>query len=169
MLGVACYGKPQAAVQAQRGVVLLVLLLMLLLGAVAATAAAEVWATTRQRELEQQLLFAGEQYRQAIRRYYASAPRGQARTYPARLEDLLEDNRFAQPVQHLRRLYPDPMTGQAEWRLVRQHNRIVGVSSLSNEHPLKRAGFVSPHQDFEGKTSYRDWVFQFTPAGSARR
>jgi type II secretory pathway pseudopilin PulG len=151
------------------GMMLLALLLMLLLGSLAAMAAAEVWATTRQREREAELLFVGDQYRQAIRRYYYAAPRGRPKTYPTRLEDLLEDNRFPQPAHHLRRLYPDPMTGRPEWRLVRYGNQLIGVSSLSTDRPLKQAGFSAADIEFEGRSGYRDWVFKFTPAGSGRR
>ncbi|WP_372528016.1 type II secretion system protein [Piscinibacter sp.] len=151
-----------------RGVMLLGLLLMLMLAAIAAMAAAEVWATTRQREREQELLFVGDQYRRAIRHYYYASPRGQARVLPAKLEDLLADNRFPQPVQHLRRLYPDPITDGAEWGLLMRGDRIAGVYSMSQAQPLKQTGFDGPNAGFETKSSYRDWVFLFLPPRATR-
>jgi type II secretory pathway pseudopilin PulG len=150
------------------GVMLLALLLMLMLGAIAAMAAAEGWATTRQREREQELLFVGSQYQQAIRHYYLASPRGRPRVLPAKLEDLLDDDRFPQPVQHLRRLYPDPITGSPEWGLVMRGDRIAGVYSLSQAQPLKQAGFDPADAAFEAKASYRDWVFLFVPPRATR-
>lgn len=147
------------------GVVLLVLLLTLMLGAIGAMAAVDVYATARQRELEAELLFVGEQYRQAIRRYYFGAPPGQARTLPPSLQDLLEDRRYPQPVRHLRRLYPDPLTPDGEWALVKQDNRIAGVHSVSRAQPLKQKGFAAAQAAFEGRSSYAEWVFRFQPPG----
>jgi hypothetical protein len=67
-------------------------------------------------------------------------------------------------VRHLRRLYPDPMTG-AEWELVKDPGeRIIGVRSTSNLEPFQKAGFPKGLEDLEGKSSYRDWAFVFTPA-----
>lgn len=152
-----------------RGVMLLALLLLLMLGSIAAMGAVEVWATTRQREQEQELLFAGSQYRQAIRHYYFSSPAGQPRALPAKLEDLLIDNRFALPVRHLRRLYPDPITSGPEWGLVLQGDRIAGVYSLSEAQPLKQTGFNAAESGFEAKASYRDWIFRFTPPRVTRK
>jgi type II secretory pathway pseudopilin PulG len=147
------------------GIVLLALLLALALGGIALMAAVDVWSLTRQRAQEQELLFVGNQYRQAIQRYYLGGPPGSRRTFPASLEDLLEDNRFPVPVRHLRRLYPDPITGSSEWGALRVGDRIAGIYSLSEKEPVKQAGFGRGYQQFTGKTSYRDWVFAISPTG----
>jgi type II secretory pathway pseudopilin PulG len=144
-----------------RGIVLLALLMMILLGAIFSTRAIEVWATARQREKEAELLFVGEQYRAAIRHYYFSSPNARTRALPTRLEDLLLDDRFPVPVRHLRRLYPDPISG-GDFELLRQGNRIAGVYSASNAQPLKIANFDNKDQStFVAKSSYREWVFVF--------
>jgi type II secretory pathway pseudopilin PulG len=145
--------------QAARGVVLLALLLALALGSIALMAAVDVWSLTRQRAQEAELLFVGNQYRQAIQRYYFGAPPGTRRVLPASLQDLLEDDRYPMPVRHLRRLYPDPVTGSSEWGAVRVGERISGVYSLSDKEPIKQAGFAPSDELFNGKTAYRDWVF----------
>ncbi len=144
-----------------RGIVLLALLLALALGGIAALAAVDVWAVTRQREREQQLLYVGEQYRLALRHYYFGAPPGTPRVFPNTLADLLDDTRFPVPVHHLRRLYADPMTGNAEWGELRVADRVVGVYSLSEQAPLKKAGFTGPNTTalFADALTYRDWVF----------
>jgi type II secretory pathway pseudopilin PulG len=148
---------------------LLGLLLLLMLASIGLMAAIEVWSTTRQREQESELLFVGEQYRQAIRHYFYTAPPGQARVLPARLEQLLTDDRAAVPVHHLRRLYPDPVTGSAEWGLVLVGSRIAGVHSLSENTPLKQTGFLAVQAAFEARSSYREWDFVFMPPRAARR
>lgn len=141
------------------GVVMLALLLTLALGSIALMAAVDVWSFTRQRAQEAELLFVGDQYRQAIQRYYFGAPPGTRRVLPASLQDLLEDDRYPMPVHHLRRLYPDPITGNTEWGTLRVGERIAGVYSLSEREPIKRAGFAPSDEKFNGKSVYRDWVF----------
>ena len=147
-----------------RGVMLLALLISLALSGIALMAAVDVWTLQRQREREQQLLYAGDQYRQAIRRYYYAAPAGTPRTLPIRLELLLEDDRYPVPVRHLRRLYPDPITGQAEWGQLRAGDRIAGVYSRSEALPVKQAGFSTADENFTGRSHYKEWVFSFTGA-----
>lgn len=146
-----------------RGVLLLGLLLTLAIGGLSLMLAVDVWAVTRQRQLEQELLFVGEQYRQAIERYYFAAPPGLPRALPSSLKDLLEDDRYSIPVRHLRRPYADPLTGELRWGSVMQGSRIAGVFSLASGLPLKQAGFPRNAEAFGGKASYRDWTFVFLP------
>lgn len=141
---------------------LLTLLIILALGGITLMAAVDIWTLQKQREREAQLIYAGDQYRQAIRRYYFAAPTGSPRTLPTSLESLLEDERYPIPVRHLRRLYPDPILGQAEWGEVRVGDRIAGVYSLSEATPIKQAGFPPGYDNFEGRSRYQDWVFSFT-------
>ena len=147
----------------QRGVVLLVLLVALALFAIGLMKTVDVWSMSRQRDREKELLFVGDQYRQAIQRYYSAAPRGGQRGYPTSLEVLLDDDRFPTPAHHLRRAYPDPITGKAEWGLLKAGDRIVGVYSLSEAAPIKKANFSPAHQAFKDATSYKDWVFAYVP------
>ncbi len=146
-----------------RGVVLLALLIALALLAIGLMSAVDVWTLSRQREREQELLFVGDQYRKAIRHYYLSAPAGGQRGYPPSIDVLLQDDRFPIPVRHLRRAYPDPITGNAEWGLLRAGDRILGVYSLSEVHPIKQAGFPPADQTFSDAAGYKDWVFAYLP------
>ena len=147
----------------QRGVVLLALLVALTLLGIGLLNAVDVWTLSRQREREKELLFVGEQYRQAIRRYYSAAPGAAQRGYPTSLERLLEDDRYPIPVRHLRRAYPDPITGTADWGLLKVGDGILGVYSLSEAAPLKQAGFTRGNEAFKDATSYKDWVFAYLP------
>jgi len=168
MIGTQSVTRHQSRVRHDRGVMLLALLIGLALSGIALMGAVDVWTLQRQREREQQLLYAGGQYRQAIQRYYYTAPAGTPRTLPVSLELLLEDDRYPIPVRHLRRLYPDPITGQAEWGLLRAGDRIAGVYSLSEAMPVKQAGFSIADESFTGRSRYKEWIFLFTgaPGGS---
>ena len=135
------------------------LLILVAMMSVALAGAGEVWHTAQQREKEQELLFAGGQFRRAIAQYYANTP-GKARRYPLHLEELLKDPRHPDTRRYLRKIYLDPMTGKAEWGLVTgPGGEIYGVYSRSEDAPLKRAGFRLVEKDFEGRTKYSEWVF----------
>lgn len=92
----------------------------------------------------------------------AAAPDAAAGSGPERLEQLVEDNRIQPPARHLRRIYRDPMTGRAEWGLIRAGTRIVAVHSLSDGKALrripgaKRPG-ATPHEADDVR--YSDWRF----------
>jgi type II secretory pathway pseudopilin PulG len=117
------------------------------------------YTTQLQREKEEQLLFAGAQFRRAIASYYNTIPPGGARALPSSLEALLSDQRFPTPIHHLRRIYVDPMTAQADWTLIQEAGGIVGVASRSERSPLKKKGFARGDESFEDKEKYSEWVF----------
>ena len=72
-------------------------------------ATSEVVSTTARRQKLAELDWAGSQFTQAIASYY-HATRG--------LQDLLEDRRYAVMRRHLREIYRNPFTGQADWALL---------------------------------------------------
>src|SRR5258708_12963037 len=92
-------------------------LLLITLAGAALGAVAESWTHARQREKETELIWIGNQFKQAIGLYYQRSP-GAVKRYPEKLEDLLEDKRFLTRQRYLRRLYIDPLTGKAHWALV---------------------------------------------------
>lgn len=142
---------------------LAVLLLVALMG-LALASAGVLWSTSLQREKERDLLFTGNQFRQAIGAYYEKTPGG-AKQYPSTLEQLLKDERYPVVVRHLRKVYADPMTGKADWTLVkRPDGQIVGVSSRSTKVPLKRDNFDNPlDRDFRSAGTLAEWKFIYTP------
>jgi type II secretory pathway pseudopilin PulG len=148
----------------QKGFTYLGLLIIVAVMGAGLAAFGQIYSHAAQREKEQELLFVGEQYRAAIESYHRKSPGVSA--YPKKLEDLLEDKRFPMPVRHLRRVYPDPMTGASEWGLVEAPGGagIMGVHSLSEDKPIKSADFSSKQQEFETAESYKAWRFVYSPA-----
>jgi type II secretory pathway pseudopilin PulG len=128
---------------------------------------AEVWSLAQQREKEAELLFVGNQYREAIGRYYDATPGGGKR-YPQKLEDLLEDNRYPMPVRHLRKLYADPLTGKPDWVIMEgPEGGIMGVHSRATGKPLKQAEFGQVNRTFQEAPSYNEWRFFHEPPPQA--
>jgi type II secretory pathway pseudopilin PulG len=147
----------------QRGFTLAaVLLLTAVLGAGMA-AYGELASHARQREKEQELLFVGNQFRQAIAAYYERTP-GVAKRFPQKLEDLLQDQRYPAPRRHLRRIYADPITGKREWGLVQApEGGIMGVYSLSEAQPIKTGNFAPRDRTLGEVGRYSDWSFSYVP------
>src|SRR5262245_27635222 len=142
----------------QQGVTYLGVLFIVVLMGLMLASIGEIWATAGKRERERQLLWVGTQYATALRSYYSSSP-GLAQ-FPTNLEDLQVDKRFPQTQRHLRRMYPDPITGSTDWGLVRTiDGRISGVYSQSKERPIKQSGFPTRWEKFENMESYADWQF----------
>lgn len=151
----------------QSGVTYIGVLVLVALMGITAAVAADVWHTGQKRENERQLLFIGNQFRQAIGHYYERSP-GPVKTFPRNLGDLLRDPRTPGVARHLRRIYPDPMTGSEEWGLVRgPSGEILGVFSRSEAIPLKKANFRKADASFENKERYSEWTFVYTPSRSS--
>lgn len=142
----------------QRGFSYIGLLLMIAIAGVGLAAVGMRWHHQLRAEKEKQLLFVGHQYRAAIASYQAANPSG-VNMYPVSLDDLLLDKRYPNIKRHLRKRYDDPITGSAEWGLIRQRGRIIGIYSLSTEKPIKQAGFASDDRGFKGASRYSQWVF----------
>ena len=142
-------------------------LLAVAIAAAGSLAALRYGAAREQREKEAWLLFVGNEYRVALERY-AAASKGNAVRGPRELEDLLIDRRGSKPVHHLRRLYPDPMTGRLDWVLLRDaKGGITALHSNSSRAIMRRSAFGAAEKDFERATSYRGWVFR--PAADSGR
>lgn len=96
------------------GYAIVMLLVAAAILAVGLLVAVPVWQTQIQRENEDELIFRGNQYVEAIRLYQKKFPN----QWPKSMEELYKQ-RF------LRRRYPDPMTRDGRWNIILQD-----VSSL---------------------------------------
>ncbi|NSL56716.1 MULTISPECIES: type II secretion system protein [Uliginosibacterium] len=139
------------------------LLLVIAVIGLAAGSAIQLGAISQRRQVEDELMFVGLQYKRAIRSYFEAAPPGATAAAPARLEDLLRDPRFPQVKRHIRRLYADPLTGKNDWVLIRtlDGQGILGVHSRSPETPIRVDNFPDEFFHFKGKKRYADWVFVY--------
>lgn len=149
-----------------RGYTILLLMFFVAVLGIGLLAAVPVWKTQIQREWEEELLFRGHQYEEAIRLYTLKNPG----TFPESLDILLEE-------KFIRKLYPDPMTEDGEWNIIllhpetaaadqsgtkqilvapfhilkaMDHPRIIGVVSASAETSVKF---------FDNQESYDKWLF----------
>jgi type II secretory pathway pseudopilin PulG len=131
----------------QRGFTYLGLLLAIALLGIGMTAASEVWVTVARRQRMEQAEWAGQQYVQAIGSYYESSP-GRVKAHPKTLQDLLEDRRFTFVRRHLRQVYVNPFSGNADWELVKAPDGgIRGValpvrSEIGTEAPVREFSYM---------------------------
>ncbi|MFN0317797.1 MAG: type II secretion system protein [Burkholderiales bacterium] len=148
-------GRRAAFARNHGGYTYLGLLFLVFLVGMGLSVASHWWHMEARRAREQELLFIGEEFRKAIASYYATGTPQD----PKSLEDLVEDNRLPTPIRHLRRIYRDPMTGDVEWDLIKEQERIIGVHSKSKDAPAKVAGFPERYEEFSAAASYSDWRF----------
>jgi type II secretory pathway pseudopilin PulG len=145
--------------QRQCGMIYVVLLLAIALIGGASAVGLKVAKTQQIRSAEAELLGIGLEFRNALQSYAEATPNGLPNT-PADLSELLRDPRYPGVKRHLRRLYHDPMTGKAEWGLIRgPDRRIVGIHSLSKSTALKSENFPTELASLSGSKRHVDWVF----------
>lgn len=91
----------------EAGTTFIIVMAMVTIGSIGLLAAVPLWKTQIQRENEEELLFRGRQYVEAIRLYQTKNPG----SFPKKIEELVK-GRF------LRKAYPDPMTRSGKWDLI---------------------------------------------------
>jgi type II secretory pathway pseudopilin PulG len=160
------------------GFAYIALLVVIVVIGISLGAAGKYWRNVVLRDKEEELIFRGEQYRQAIELYYKAilvAPQ-----YPDKIDDLLMDGRTGTGRRHLRKRYKDPISGE-DFVEIRNPatNRIIGVHSPSDKQPLKQSGFPAIYSikqiilgprpgfpadanNFEQKGKYSEWLFVST-------
>jgi len=148
----------------QNGFTYVIVMFAVAIASIMALRATESALTNERRAREDDLIEVGTAFRNAIRDYYEGTP-GTFKEYPTTLKDMLDDVRTSTRHRELRRLYPDPITGQYSWGLVYAEDakHIIGVYSLSTKSPLKVGGFSTMFANFAGAKTYRDWQFKYVP------
>ncbi len=162
--------KPCALRPRQSGFALVALLFVVAITAIGVERAL-TWASVQaQREAEAELLYIGQQFQRAIKAYYLN-PTGTRHELPQSLSDLLYDPRRLHTTRYLRKIYADPLTGQANWGIVRGQllaapfglptsavsegtatKGIVGVYSRSPKTPIRRFRVTG-----KAPSSFADW------------
>ncbi len=124
-----------------RGFTYIGLLAIIVIIGISLGAAGKYWSNVMLRDREEELLYRGDQYRQAIERYYTGLP-GRPPMYPQSIDDLLKDPRTPLGKRYLRQKYKDPITGE-DFEEIKDPvtRRILGVRSTSDRESLKQAEF----------------------------
>lgn len=164
-------GRPgrsgRAGRRPSRGVTYLLLLSLLALAGTALAQLGTQWQLAAQRDRETELLFRGQQITDALRRYQQATPADQP-AGPSTLHELLDDRRGPVPRHHLRRLFVDPFTGQADWLLLRDGTgAIVGLHSRSTQAALRSHRLPVAVTNQRTAPTVGDWRFQIDSSGPA--
>lgn len=147
----------QTGKRRQQGSVFMGMLVTVAVVAVMLMEAGTLWSSVLQRERELELLARGNEIRRAIGLYYQAGS-----TFPKSLEDLVLDRRQPTIKRYLRRVYTDPLTGNAEWGVVAGPGEtIMGVFSQAKGRPFKQGNFSVINHSFTGQGSYQGWVFLY--------
>lgn len=149
-----------------RGYIIIILMIAVFAISIGLLIAAPVWRTELQRDKEDELIFRGRQYVEAVRLYLIKHPA----MYPASLNDLLEE-------KCLRRLYREPLTKSGEWLMIlappsSPNSRagklsevlVVPEKSLASVKHPSILGVMSPSKDrsiriYNDQDSYDKWLF----------
>jgi type II secretory pathway pseudopilin PulG len=135
--------------------------------AVASMATMTSAAGFSRRAAENELLAIGDEFNRAFLSYYNQSPGG-SRRFPGSLAELVRDPRYPAINRHLRRIYPDPLTGKPEWGLIpAPGGGIMGVYSLATGQPMHRYPLGSEtvgQMNVQEVGSYQDWKFGYSQA-----
>lgn len=115
--------------QNRNGYTLVILAFAIFVLSLGLTLAVPIWQTQIQRELEEELIFRGKQYVEAVRIYQLKNPG----KFPESIEELVEDN-------FLRRPYSDPMTAHGEWNIILNYQTSPAPSSSPAPTRTRRPG-----------------------------
>ncbi len=96
--------------------------------------AAPLWQTEIRRDMEDELIFRGKQYVEAVRLFTLKYPG----RLPSTLEELLEE-------KCIRKLYEDPMVGSGEWSVILSTGRAAGAQGRAVQEVL-----VAPQNALSG-------------------
>lgn len=152
----------------QKGYTLLILLFVIAALIIGLLIAVPVWQTQIQREKEEELIFRGNQYIEAVRIHQIKNPG----KFPETLEAMIDE-------KCIRRLYPDPMTSSGEWNIIllypgapsqkqgaSQKILIAPLGALSSEDNPQIMGVVSssPKKSikiYNEQVTYDMWLFYY--------
>jgi len=105
-----------------RGYVLIMLMMAVFVISLGLLVAVPVWQTELQREKEEELIFRGKQYAEAVRVYVQKNPG----RYPASLKELLDK-------KCIRKLFKDPLRPDGQWNVILAAGRPTGGGQAAQE------------------------------------
>jgi len=147
----------------RRGYAMIALIVAIAVLTVFLLMAVPLWQTTMQREAEEELLFRGRQYVNAVGLYI----KNHNNLYPQNFEILHLE-------KYLRQLYKDPFAVDGRWDMVFQDNSAAEAKLLVVPADQAKAYFgravlvgvcsTSPEtafREYRGKIKYNEWAFYF--------
>lgn len=141
----------------QHGITYLWILFLVFLLGLGIGKTLDVYSSMVQREREAELVYVGNTYREAIKRFYLSSPGG-VKEYPRSLNDLLRDPRHLTLRRYIRMLYPDPINGKAFIPLYAPRGGIWGVRSSSDAKPWRTVP-IEFTRTGAAASAYQQWHF----------
>jgi len=156
----------------KEGYTLIILMIAIAVLSIGLLVAVPVWRTQIQREKEEELIFRGKQYVEAIRLYQMKYPG----SFPRSLEELVEE-------KCIRKLYNDLMSQDGEWNIILvyrgglrsqrelprkegyfQKVLVIPHSTLSSIDNPQIIGIVSSSKQnsikiYNGQETYNHWLF----------
>jgi type II secretory pathway pseudopilin PulG len=122
-----------------------VLLAIALIG-VGLTGASEIWGKRAARERLARMDAIGAEYVSAIAAYRQGTPGIVVNSFPRSFGSLIQDSRFLTVRRYLRREYPNPFTGRADWEIVpAPDGGILGIRA---------------HVNVDGQDIVREYVYR---------
>ena len=141
-----------------RGVTYLMVMFAIVLIGITLSAVGKHWTMIVQREKEADLIAKGIEIQNALALYSATMKAGRLVPMEVYPQSLAELTRLPKP--YLRKVYADPVSG-GDWEYLRAPTGgIMGVRSRNKGKPIKERDFPLAVRHFEGRKSYRDWMFQ---------
>ena len=113
-----------------KGYTLIILLVVISIMSIGLLVAVPVWKTQIQREKEEELIFRGKQYVEAVRLYQLKFPG----RFPESLEELLEE-------KCIRKLFKDPVTQEGDWDIILHQESF----KVDEEKQTFQKVMVAPH------------------------
>ncbi|CAD5373518.1 General secretion pathway protein [Rubrivivax sp. A210] len=133
-----------------RGFTYLLMLFALAAGGAAMGLLASAWTTAAERQLERESRHRGQEIADAMGRWRAVvlAPEaGTAAAGPQTLEELVKDRRTPTLQRHLRRVWEDPLTGRADWVLLRDARGAITALHSRASRPARLSHDLEPRED----------------------
>jgi len=154
----------------ESGHLLLALMIGLTVMAIFLTVAAQQWSQVERRENEKELLFRGNQYVKAIKKYQME----HGGAYPTNLQQLMELG--PRRLRYIRKLYRDPMAPDGKWGILLAdpsgkgfinpngpppEEKVPGLEDLGQglDEKIRTAGLRNEgkRKIFSAKSGFSDW------------
>ena len=135
----------------KEGYVLIILLVAIFVMSIGLLVAIPIWETQIQREKEEELIFRGKQYVEAIRLFQTKHPG----SFPKSFDELIEE-------KCIRKLFTDPMTQDGEWNIILPYQRGATGRVRAPDQRQRRRGQRAGDTSAEKQSFQKVYVVPFS-------